>query len=491
MIYLILLAITILLLYFHLTRNFSYWKKRKIPFVDPIPIFGNVFNAFTLKESVGEFLHKIYKTTTSAYLGFFIFDQPYLLIRSPDLIKTILIKDFDYFNDRTITENNRDDELGSNILFIVKNPAWKAIRTKLTPAFTSGKIKNMFPLMKEVATEMKTYINNLQLKPVEARELCGKYATDVISSCAFGINTHAFKYENAEFRVVARRIFSWSFSRAIQMASYFFAPMLVKPFRMTFIDPVASNFLKDAFWKTLIDRENSGAKRGDLIDILVHLRKTHDGVGFQLDGDKLVAQAGQFFVAGFETTGSTIAFALYELSLNPSIQNRVREEINTTLNKHETFSYEAIQDMKYLDMVLSETLRKYPLLPFLDRRCVKDYQIPGTDVVIEKGIPVYISLFGLHNDTDYFPSPEKFDPERFSDENKDSIPNCCYLPFGDGPHNCIGARFGLLSSKAALVHILTDFKVEPTESTPLCVKFDPKGITLAPQGKLNLCFKPL
>lgn len=77
-------------------------------------------------------------------------------------------------------------------------------------------------------------------------------------------------------------------------------------------------------------------------------------------------------------------------------------------------------------------------MPFLDRRCTKDYQIPGTNVRIDKGTAIFISTMGLQYDPNYFPEPEKFIPERFSEENKDNIQPFTYLPFGEGPRNCIG-----------------------------------------------------
>lgn len=85
-----------------------------------------------------------------------------------------------------------------------------------------------------------------------------------------------------------------------------------------------------------------------------------------------------------------------------------------------------------------ETLRKYPAIPSLNRQCTEDYRIPDTDVVLERGIKVLVSIMGLHHDPEYFPNPEKFIPERFSDENKEYIQPYTYLPFGDGPRNCIG-----------------------------------------------------
>jgi cytochrome P450 family 6 len=88
----------------------------------------------------------------------------------------------------------------------------------------------------------------------------------------------------------------------------------------------------------------------------------------------------------------------------------------------------------------TETLRKYPPVPFLTRECTKKYTIPGTDVTIEEGTLVVIPVIGLHKDQKYFPNPEKFDPARFREEMKSKRPQFTYLPFGEGPRICIGKR---------------------------------------------------
>jgi cytochrome P450 len=92
--------------------------------------------------------------------------------------------------------------------------------------------------------------------------------------------------------------------------------------------------------------------------------------------------------------------------------------------------------------MFTETLRKYPVLPFLDRMCDSDYKLPSASgrgtVILPKGTGVYLPVFALHHDSQYFPDPDKFDPERFTQENKQNRPNYTYLPFGEGPRICIG-----------------------------------------------------
>lgn len=88
--------------------------------------------------------------------------------------------------------------------------------------------------------------------------------------------------------------------------------------------------------------------------------------------------------------------------------------------------------------MLTEVLRMYPVLPFLDRLCMENYRIPGSDVVIEKGTNVYIPMCGLHYDPDYFPDPKKFNPDRFAPDSDQDRPSGCYVPFGAGPRLCVG-----------------------------------------------------
>ncbi|KAG5897629.1 hypothetical protein JTB14_028897, partial [Gonioctena quinquepunctata] len=121
------------------------------------------------------------------------------------------------------------------------------------------------------------------------------------------------------------------------------------------------------------------------------------------------------------------------------------------------------------------TLRKYPVLPFLHRTCNADYLVPGTDLVIEKGNPVYIPTAGLNMDEKYFPEPQKYNPDRFIGKNYNDN-GIVYMPFGEGPRYCIAKRFGLLSVQLALAHVLSKFEFERSAGTPDPVKFSQGSI---------------
>lgn len=183
-----------------------------------------------------------------------------------------------------------------------------------------------------------------------------------------------------------------------------------------------------------------------------------------------------------------MCFIIHELAVNQDIQDRLREEVELHLTKgNGEITYESLSKMVYMDMVISETLRKYPPVIFIDRLCAKNYEIspslPGCkNVVFTPNTLTWLPIYSLHHDPKYFPNPSKFDPERFSDENKDNIVPYTYLPFGHGPRKCIGNRFALMETKLLVVHLLQRFVIKTTEKTVEPIIFDKKQFTLQPKG---------
>jgi cytochrome P450 family 6 len=141
---------------------------------------------------------------------------------------------------------------------------------------------------------------------------------------------------------------------------------------------------------------------------------------------------------GFETTSTTITYALYEMAQNIEIQSKLREEIEGAWEGGLT--YDTLMELKYLGKVVNETLRKYPIIPLTMRKSNSDYKVPGTMRVIPKGVTVMVPILAIHRDPKYYPDPNKFDPERFDDGNCASRPAYTFLPFSEGPRICIGQR---------------------------------------------------
>ncbi|KAK0072230.1 hypothetical protein PV326_000290, partial [Microctonus aethiopoides] len=256
------------------------------------------------------------------------------------------------------------------------------------------------------------------------------------------------------------------------------------------------NFLRQTTWDALAERERSGIIRDDLVGLLGELRKAYydnlDKGDFEFDGDNLVAQLAIFFTAGFESSSTTLSLTLYELALNPEFQTRARDEIIKGLEQtNGEITYDLVMNLPYLDMAVSETLRKYPPLGFLDRVANADYKVPNCDLIIEKGTPVFISMTGLHYDPQYFPNPDKYDPERFTEKNKKLRKSCVYFPFGEGPHICIGMRIGLLQVKLGLVKLLIKYEFAPCKDTIIPLRISPKCLTTTSEEGIFLNVKKL
>ena len=127
-----------------------------------------------------------------------------------------------------------------------------------------------------------------------------------------------------------------------------------------------------------------------------------------------------------------MSYALYELAINQELQDRTRNEIEKVLKKYNgEISYDSIMDMEFVGQVMDESLRKYSPGNILMRKCTTDYNVPGTNVTIEKGKYVFLPMLAIHNDPEYFPEPDIFDPDRFSPELEKSRNPFTYLPFGE------------------------------------------------------------
>ncbi|XP_049308987.1 cytochrome P450 6g1-like [Bactrocera dorsalis] len=497
-----LLAALLGLVYVWCRYSFGYWKRTNIPYMSPL--IGNTEVFIKRTNSFFLYLADVYKDakmSTAAAVGIYILNKPALVLREPELIKTVLVKEFAKFENRSAACDPHNDPLGSNNLFFVNNPLWKDLRTKITPIFTSGKFKQMYPLMTEIGTDLEAHLNSFAKTNdafvTEVKEICASFTTDMIASIAFGVKANSLSNPNGEFRTQGRKLFTATFRRAIDFFVGFFFSKWASTLRITLFTPEFSTFLRGTINHVMASREESKATRNDLIDVLVSLKgeavaKGEYNAHLQ---DVLTAQAAVFFSAGFESSSSLMTFTLYELSKRPDLQERLRNEIcEAFVAEQGTMSYETINNLPYLGMVVDEALRLYPLIPFLDREHrpkegEKPFDLkPYYDYTLPVGMTLLVSVLGVHRDPKFWPNPYTFDPERFNAENKKTHKPMTYFPFGSGPRNCIGSRIGLLQAKVGLVHIFKNHYVTTCDKTPSEIIFDTLGVALNYKSGMYLNF---
>lgn len=211
--------------------------------------------------------------------------------------------------------------------------------------------------------------------------------------------------------------------------------------------------------------------------------------------DDLVAQSMLFLLAGFTGVAHSISMLANELAINRDVQQRLYEEIRAV---HQTLdgkpiTYETMQHMKYLDMVVCEVLRRWPFGGAQDRCASKPYVLEnsdGTKVQLNVGDAVWLPMYAVHLDAKYFPDPERFDPERFSDANKDSIVSGSFMPFGLGPRNCIGSRFALMEIKAFFIYVLMKFELGKCRKTMDPIRLLPGAMLMQAKDGYWAEFRP-
>ncbi|XP_047346022.1 cytochrome P450 6B5-like [Vespa velutina] len=486
------------ILYFYFTATFNYWENLCVPFKKPTVLVGNFGSLLLFRKSQPEGVKEMYEWfKNERFFGVFRVRSPILILRDPDLVKSICVKDFVCFGNRGIPTNNSQDPLSGH-LFNLEGRKWKGLRSKLTPTFSSGKLKRMFYLLAECSEEFRKLINKASegKTAVEVRELAAKFTIDVIGSCAFGIQINALTDEDSEFHRAAKKLSRPSYKATLWRMLRTAMPKIYKFLGVQVIDPEVTMFFKNVVSQMIKQRENCDQRRHDFMDLLVELKNKgslENDIGsisqalneedvqaakeIELDENSIAAQAFVFFAAGYETSSNTIAFCLHELALNEEIQEKTRRDINDSITKRDgKLTYDAVQDMKYLDLVILETLRKYPPAPLLSRRCEYKYQIPGSNVELPAGMRVVIPIYGLHHDPDHYPDPEAFNPDRFMDDNKRTRHPYTYLPFGEGPRACIGIRFALLQIKIGIISFLKSHAVQVSNKTVHPIKFSRRSL---------------
>nr|BAH72220.1 ACYPI000761 [Acyrthosiphon pisum] len=199
------------------------------------------------------------------------------------------------------------------------------------------------------------------------------------------------------------------------------SPAILKIVRLPFFPNKTTAFFGSVFKETMMYREKNNVVRNDIVHALIQAHQANENSSKDeiFTESQILSNAFGFFAAGFDTTSTSLSYCLYELALKKTIQDRVRDEIKLTKSKYNgVIDNDFLNDLNYLDMVIAETLRKYPLLFALFRVATKTYRVPNDSLIIEKGQKIIIPTFSLHFDPRYFSDPEVFNPERFSTKKR-------------------------------------------------------------------------
>ncbi|XP_006889807.1 PREDICTED: cytochrome P450 3A9-like [Elephantulus edwardii] len=488
----LLVACSVLLLLYGIWP-YTVFKKLGIPGPRPLPFLGTYLGC---RKGIFQFELECFNKYGKIW-GIYEGRQPVLAILDAAIIKTILVKEFyTLFTNRQNFGLNGD--LESAIIF-AEDERWKWIRATISPTFTSGKLKEMFSLINHHGDIL---VKNLEKKVardelVDVKEIFGAYSLDVITSTSFGVDTDSINNPEDVLLQRIKKLLSINvFTPMIFFAAIFpFLKPLMERMNVTIFPRKELNFFASVTKRLKEQRQESGCR--DRVDFLQLMIDSQAEVGSEhseasqslraLTDEEISAQAITFIFAGYETSSLALSYVAYNLATHPETQARLQEEIDRACPSKANPTYEVLLKMEYLDMVINETLRLFPVGGRLERMCKKTIEIHG--VTIPKGTVVIVPTYVLHRDPEYWPEPEEFRPERFSKENERARDPYVFLPFGAGPRNCVGMRFVVLSMKAALVSLLQNFSLETCTETTIPLELS-TNLLMQPKKRILLKLTP-
>ncbi|CAF4114177.1 unnamed protein product [Adineta steineri] len=414
---LLVLLILIFVYYVYNLRTNNIFRRIGMPGPAPIPLLGEMFNVMRrgmYKNDTA--LVKKYGKIIGVYEG----TTPVILLSDLDILRNVLIKDSHVFiNRRTIEGAAGPLEHG---LTALKDEQWKNARSIVSPTFSTAKLKAMHSLMNDVSDmyneRLLEYADKQEI--FDIKTINGQYTLDNIASCLFGVETNSLKNENITLINHLRKFFT------ISLANIFVLVILLSPRLAGYLGkkgysilPMDSiEYTTNIVNQVLARRRQRLERRNDFIQMMIdHEDEIKDQeVGQQskslrktLSDKEILSQALVFLIAGYETTSVLMSFFFYVMATEPVIQEKIYQEIRQEIEDDEV-TYEKLNQLQYLDMVINETLRMYPPFIRFDRVASKDYQLGN--YLIPKGSIINVPVYPIHHDPETWPEPEKFIPER-------------------------------------------------------------------------------
>lgn len=459
--------------------------------------------------------------------------KSFLVISDPVQAKHVLkLKNVNY--DKGMLSEILEPIMGTGL--IPADPeTWKVRKRQIVPAFHKAWLNQMVGLFGYCNVPLIASLNKITEEDgkVEMEEKFCSVALDIIGKSIFNFEFNSVTKESPVIKAVYRALVETE-HRSMTPAPYWdlpFANQLVPRLRtfnkdLDLLDGVLNDLISKAKEsreeeeiEDLENRDYANVKDPSLLRFMVDMR------GADMDGKQLRDDLMTMLIAGHETTAAVLTWALFELLRNPEIMKEAQAEIDRVIGDRQP-TLDDIKEMKFIRLIIAETLRLYPQPPLLIRRCREEDQIPkggGREATVIRGMDMFIALYNIHHDEKYWPEAEKFDPMRFTRKyvNPDVpewegfdpekwegrlYPNeissdFAYLPFGGGARKCIGDEFATLEATVTLAMVLRrfNFEFDKSKSTKIDIMDKPEhlehpvgmrsGATIHTRNGLHLIIK--
>ncbi|KAJ3076470.1 Thromboxane-A synthase [Podochytrium sp. JEL0797] len=444
-------------------------KGRKIPGPKGYPVIGSMvdlarFSASGKQHEYFKLLHEEHGETVLVN----VVGVNLVLTHDPNLIHTALTDTAKFFRDDFFTKATVG--IADNALFVMPSgDLWKRHRKYLQPAFAPPQLRYAARVSTEEINGLMDYWAAKLAgagEPLEI-ELYSEFTNltlDIIGRVAFSYNFAAVENHHAgndtEGHLILEDVaimiqqrlaylpFMWSWA-GISNGS-----PRVKKYRA---------YIAGIFGDILAAKKEANKVAGhqDLLDRLLSV-DLEDKQKFS--DEEIMGEIMAFFFAGHETTANSLTFIAMELSRNPAVQSKLKLEILTLLSKFSTSSpltMEQLNEFKFLDQVIKETQRRHAVVGILARNSVSEYEHDG--FLFPANTPFLLHVRGVHMDPKLWHNPEEWNPDRW---NEPIAPNA-FIPFGEGPMNCIGQKMAVIEMKVVIIQILSKFSMRFVEEQQL------------------------
>jgi cytochrome P450 len=396
--------------------------------------------------------------------------QNLLIANQPDLIKRILVDEADHFPKSQMMSNMLQLLLGDSI-FVSNGDVWKRQRRMMDPAFVGVRVKVVFGLMMQACDALIARLDAIADGREVAIDIEMTHVTaDIIFRTIFSkpLEAHEALTIYEAFNRFQEAAFAHGMTKHIGLPDWvsFFN------FRSARKSAAEIRAVLDPIIKRRYDQWHAGDRTeyGDILQSLIEV--TDPETGTQFDLRELCEQVAMLFLAGHETSASALSWALYLLSMDKAVQERMHEETVAVLGER-SLSFGDIRKLDITRNVFMETLRLFPPVAFLPR--VAGKTCPMRDKEVEAGSTVSVSPWLMGRHRRYWQEPDAFDPDRFGRPETVEPQRHCYLPFSKGPRVCLGAAFAQQEAAIILASLVRRYRFEPVPG------FEPK-----PAGRLTV-----
>lgn len=476
------------LLLWWLRKKFTFWNDKGVKHLTfweylrfCIDIYTKPLNG-VIAENYARY-GRLYGT----YLG----TAPTLVVGDPEILRDVMVSKFRNFSDRTEAQR-ASTGLWRKSIMNLSGDEWKRARSIFTPALTASRLRTIALKVNAIAERTTSQLLEAaaQDQPVNFTKLVEHASLNTTAVLNYSVDLDS---DQGTGQTVMNSIAAlFSTVAGWKGVMIFMMPGIYKALKPEY-PPKASADLFKAFVSHLMEeRKSKNKKEDDFLQVFMDA-----DYSWESDGDKnvevseskkmsleeIVAQGIVFFLAGVETVSATLLFTAYCLALHPELQEKAIAEVDKATQKGPV-TYDALQEMPYIEACIKEALRLRSSESFTMRLCTEETTVAG--ITFKPGMCVKIPLVAIHRDPEFFPEPEKYDPERFMPENKDSIRPFTYMPFGAGPRNCVGMRLGMLQVKTFLACLLQRVKLERCSDTMVPLKYKPRQLLPVTDGPVIL-----